>query len=142
MQKVIAESWAYYMRHVMTERKYGIASPEFVEQFIGYNNNAPVFGLSSNLNLLEDFSPLRTDDPFRWIPQGMFYDLVDNRNDNIAANPPRVLLDDNVNGYTNQQFFNALDGGTISLTTYRDRLLQQTNNNPVGVTQIFSFYGY
>ncbi len=61
--------------------------------------------LNSNLNLLEDFSPNRTADHFNWIPQGLYYDLFDNRNDNLA-NPPRVLLNDNVSTYTNQQFFN------------------------------------
>jgi hypothetical protein len=98
-------------------------------------------GLNAHLNLLEDFSPNRPNDPFRWIPQGLYYDLVDNRNDNISF-PRRVLLDDNVNGYTNQQFFNALDGSTPTIVEYRTRLLQQTSNNPNGVTQIFNFYGY
>jgi hypothetical protein len=93
--------------------------------------------------LLEDFNPRRTvEDPFFWIPQGLYYDLLDNRNDNLAI-PPRVLLNDVVTGYTNQQFFNALDDDINNLPTYRIRLLNENGNNQaVGVTSIFTFYRY
>lgn len=51
---------------------------------------------AKHLNLLEDFSPYRLPDPFRWIPQGLFYDLRDAQNENS----PVV---DQVSGYTNLQ---------------------------------------
>ncbi len=55
--------------------------------------------------------------------------------------PPRVLLNDNVAGYTNQQFFNALDADINSLPNYRIRLLSENGNSQAaGVTTIFSFY--
>ena len=109
---------------------------------IGYNLNAPVMGLSSNLNLLEDFSPLRTNDPFRWIPQGLFYDLVDNRNDRAITN--NILLPpDNVSNYTNQQLFDAIDNDITTIPQYRQRLLLENNNNQaVNVTSLFGFYNY
>lgn len=59
--------------------------------------------LNSNLNLLEDFDPInKPNNPFRWIPQGLFYDLFDIRNENVP-------VFDAVSNFTNQQFFNALD---------------------------------
>ncbi len=106
------------------------------------NFNSPVFGLSSNLNLLEDFSPARTNGPFRWIPQGLFYDLFDTRNDFAAtANP--LQPGDLVSGYTNQQFFDALDDDITTIPAYRQRLLNENNNNQVAnVTALFGFYNY
>lgn len=94
------QSWAYHTGHFLTNTKYGASSGMFIEQGIGYTNSSPVLGLNSNLNLLEDFSPLRTIGPFRWIPQGLYYDLMDDRNDfAITSNP--LHLNDLVFGYTN-----------------------------------------
>ena len=91
---------------------------------------------------MEDFDPSRINDPFRWIPQGLYYDLIDNRNDRNVI-PRSVDLDDNVTGYTNQQFFNALDVDINDLQSYRVRLLNQNaNNQAAGVNLIFNFYGY
>lgn len=90
---------------------------------------------------MEDFTPARTTDPFRWIPQGLMYDLIDNRNDNNAF-PRRVLLNDIVSGYTTAQLFNALQSDITTLQGYHARLISQINNNPAGVNTIFSFYGY
>ena len=101
-----------------------------------------IIGLSSNLNLLEDFSPLRTNDPFAWIPQGLYYDLVDDRND-FNGVPQRVSLVDNVSSYNIQELFNALDDDITNVPAYRVRLLQENSNrDAAGVTTIFSFYNY
>ncbi len=139
----LGESWAYHIGHFLTNARYGVQSPQFNEQGIGYVNNAPVPGLNSNLNLLEDFNPRRTiDDPFWWIPQGVYYDLIDDRNDRDAL-IPRVDLNDNVTGYTNLQFFNALDANINNLPAYRVRLLNENaNNQAAGVNTIFTFYDY
>ena len=104
------------------------------------NNNSGAL-LSIHLNLLEDFDPSRTGDPFRWIPKGLMYDLMDARNDNSVAFP-RVLLNDIVSGYTVAQLFNALQSDVNTLQQYHTRLSNQNTNNPAGVNIIFSFYGY
>lgn len=137
----LGESWAYHMGHFLSDQQYLLQSSQVIEQGIGYTNNNPVNGLSSHLNLLEDFNPNRTNDPFRWIPQGLMYDLMDDRNDNNAV-PRRVPLDDQVNGYTIEQLFNALQADVTTLQAYHTRLISQTNNNPAGVNIIFTFYGY
>ena len=46
-------------------------------------------------------------------------------------------------GYTNQQFYNALDPDIRSLPDFRVRLLTENGNNQaIGVNSIFNFYGY
>jgi hypothetical protein len=148
----LGESWASHMGHFMADRKYGGQNIATVEQQLVYRNGTiedlngtllAITGLNAHVNLLEDFSPARTvADPFFWIPQGLYYDLLDNRNDNLAI-PPRVLLNDVVTGYTNQQFFNALDDDLNTLPAYRIRLLSENGNNQaVNITSLFAFYRY
>jgi hypothetical protein len=153
----LGEGWAYHMGHFLTNIKYGGINLFAFEQGIAYDNgniynivnNAIVLpavaatGLNAHVNLLEDFSPRRTNnDPFAWIPQGLFYDLVDNRNDEIQ-NPPRVALNDAVSSYTNQELFNALDDDVTSVPAYRIRLLQENlNRDAAGVTTIFAYYNF
>ncbi len=137
----LGESWAYHMGHFLSDRKYGASSSALFEQGQNYNNGSPLPGLSSHLNLLEDFSSQRTNDPFFCIPQGLFYDLIDNRNDR-AATGNVILPNDNAINYTNQQFYNALESDIKSLPSYRIRLLNQNTNNQAGVTPLFTYYNY
>lgn len=144
----VAESWAYHYGRILADRVYaGFSSAQF-EQAFEYRNGTiwqfgsqvAITGLNAHVNLLEDFDPNRTFDPFFWIPQGIYYDMFDNRND-IQFN--RVFLDDQVVNYTNEQFFNALDNDITTLQQYRQRLLLENGNNQAaGVTTIFQFYGY
>ena len=140
------------MGHFMADRKYGGQNIATVEQQLIYRNGTiedlnfnllAITGLNAHVNMLEDFNPRRTvEDPFFWIPQGLYYDLLDNRND-FNFNTARVPLNDNVVGYTNQQFFNALDDDINNLPNYRIRLLNENGNNQaVNVNTISNFYGY
>jgi hypothetical protein len=50
---------------------------------------------------------------------------------------------DNVSGYTQQKFFNALQSDVISIPLYKARLLQQNNNNQQSnVDILFQSYNY
>jgi hypothetical protein len=74
-----------------------------------------------------------------WIPQGLPYDLWDNRNDAAFAGP----LIDNASGFTINQCFDALQTDVQSIPAFRDKLLQQNGNaQQVQVTQLFQQYGY
>jgi len=85
---------------------------------------------------LENYDPHLPNYPFNWIPKGLFYDMMDNRNEN---NP----VVDGVLGYTNQQFFNAFGSGITALAAYRQNLLQLNGNNQAAqVTNLFQQYGY
>jgi hypothetical protein len=90
---------------------------------------------------MEDFSPNRTADPFRWIPEGIYYDMIDDRNDFAVSGPPLPI--DNVLNYTNQQLFQSLGPNVKSMPQYRNRLLLDNGNNQQNqVIQLFLNYGY
>jgi len=86
------------------------------------------------LNAIEDFSPNRMNDPFRWIPEGIYYDMFDVRNENVP-----VL--DAVSNYSNLQFFNALDNDVRSIPQFRQRLFLETGFNQA-VINLFAEYNY
>ncbi len=105
-----------------------------------FTNPTPT-GLNCFLNAIENFNPNNNGDIWSWIPQGLPYDLIDDRNDNITISSLRPI--DNVNSYTNQQIFNALQSDVRSIAAFRDRLLQQNGNNQAAnVNLLFQQYGY
>ncbi len=94
-------------------------------------------GLNANLAAIESFDPDLPTDVHRWIPEGLPYDLLDNRNDNFFP------IIDNVTGYTINQCYNALQTDIQSIPAFRDRLLLQNGNTQqVQVNQLFQQYGY
>jgi len=134
---LLGESWAYHMGLFLSDRKYALNSSPAFAQRIQYTNNSPLTGLSSHINLLEDFSPNRTNDPDRWIPVGLYYDLFDVRNE------PTFPITDGVSNFTNQQFFSALDADIRSVPQYRDRLVgENPNNQTTQVRNLFNQYHY
>ncbi len=136
----LTDRFTYNISHSFTAARYGVQSPQFNEQGIGYAFNILVGGLSSNLNLLEHFDPNRIADPFRWVPQGLYYDMIDERNETRITGG---VVDDLVNGNTNLQFFNALDTDINTLQLFRQRLLTENGNNQnIPVTNLFFQYGY
>lgn len=138
------EMWGNHVKKWYSERHYGNGGPvaaNFISRLQGlaFSNNA-ASGLNANYWSIENFNPNRNQDVHRWIPQGIPYDLFDNRNDNlfIATRPI-----DNANGFTLNQSFNALQSDVRSIPAFRDRLLQQNGNaQQVQVNQLFQQYGY
>ncbi len=133
----LGESWAYHMGQFLADRQYGNQSSCAGEQGTCYSNGS-ITGLNSHRIALEIFNPTFTSDPFYWIPKGLYYDLLDVRNETIATGGP---IDDNVSGYTNQQFFNAFNSSITSLEAYRQNL-PNINNQAVEVINLFQQYGY
>lgn len=132
----VGESWAEHVAQVFSDIQYrNFPSEKFNIQGV-YRNNQPVVGLSSHLNAIEDFNPNFANNPFRWIPEGLYYDMFDVRNEFFP-------VQDNVLDYTNQQFFNALDNDVRSIPQFRIRLLAENGNNQaVQVTDLFGRYNY
>lgn len=135
------EMWGNHCEKWYSERHYGnggVVAANFNSFLQGqfFLNNS-VAGLNANYSAIESFNPNRPQDVHRWIPQGLPYDLFDNRND--FPNP----ITDNVAGFTINQSFNALQPDVRSITAFRDRLLQQNGNNQQAqVNQLFQQYGY
>ena len=93
--------------------------------------------MNCNINALENHDPNFLADVHHWIPQGVCYDLIDNRND---AGAP---VFDNVAGYTTQQCFNALQSDVRTIPEFRNRFLQQVGTaQQAQVNDLFFRYGY
>jgi hypothetical protein len=142
----VGESWAEHVAQVFCDQRYGALTTAFnvfkQKQDINYSIDFPVIGFGAHLNAIEDFSPYRTNDPFRWIPEGVYNDLTDNRNDALAV-PLRVNIDDQVNVYSNQQLFQAIGPNVKSMPQFRAVLLQENNNAQAPqVNLLFSRYNY
>lgn len=144
----VGEAWAYHMGHYLADKKWGLQCTTFPEQGSDNKNftNTLLFmnggGYSSQHNFLEKFNPNRNNslDPNAWIPKGLMNDLMDG-----GIEDPQSTIDiyDNVSGYTNAQFFNALTTDVGGMFSYRDKLLQQNNNNQASAVNIlFQRYGY
>ncbi len=99
-----------------------------------FYNYTPVSGLSSHINLLEAFDPNKSDDPDRWIPTGLYYDLLDGINENTP-------ITDRATGYTNANFFNGLDNDVVSMVLLKSRLIQE-NGNDQNLINLFALYHY
>lgn len=138
----LSEGWAYHLGHYFTDERYGNSSSDLYDdgQQASYYNGSPTAGLSSHLNLLENFNPNSATAHFKWIPKGLFYDLNDTRND-FLFDP--TMTNDQVSGYTNQQLFNAFQSNIYTLQDFRIKLLQTTTNSTSAfVPNLFSQYGY
>ena len=142
-QIALGEGWAYHIGHYFTDKKYGIAHSSNLYddgQQTYYYNGSPTTGLSSHLNLLENFNPNSATDHFKWIPTGLFYDLMDPANETVAG---FNFVNDYVSGYTNAQMFNTFQANIYTLQDYRVKLLQTISNPTSGqVTGLFAQYHY
>ena len=140
----LGESWAEYIGQYFADKTYGQHSSTYISVFSGEQgeNNYPLNGYSSHINDLENFVPNVSGAHFSWIPVGLYYDMNDPRNDATAV--PRIVnIDDQVSGYTNQQFFNAFSSSITSMGSYKTNLLNQNGNNQsTQVTSLFSQYGF
>jgi hypothetical protein len=136
------EMWGNHVEKWYSERHYGnggVVAANFISRLQGqaFSNDA-TSGLNANYWSIENFNPNRVADVHRWIPQGIPYDLFDNRDDGGFP-----IATDNVNGFTINQSFNALQPDVRSIPAFRDRLLQQNaNTQQVQVNQLFQRYGY
>jgi hypothetical protein len=139
----VGEMWGNHCEYIYTNRHYGnggSASGNFQArmQNIDYDN-IPA-GLNAYLNAIENHNPNSTA-LWSWIPQGLPYDLFDNRNELAVSGFPNV--NDNASLFTTQQCFNALQSDVRTIPEFRDRLLQLNGNiQQAQVNQLFNQYGY
>lgn len=134
----LGEGWAFHMGHFLSDQQYGLQSSQVNDQGIGYTNNNPIAGLSSHLNLLENFVPTLQTDPFHWIPNGLMLDLMDN-----TAEPTQTFVNDQVSGFTIQQLYLALQADVNTVPQYRARLIQQNPGTPTNaIIDLFASYNY
>ena len=119
----VGEMWGNHSQYIFTNRHYGNGGGGNASFPVGFTASMQgsdwpniAGGLNANLNAVENFNPFiaSTTDPHRWIPQGICYDLFDNRNDRLFGG----FVTDNVTGYTFQQCFNALQSDIRSIPLF------------------------
>ena len=94
------------------------------------NSTAP------HADVLENFNPNYTPDPFRWIPKGLMWDLIDNT-------PGETIVIDQVSGYSISQIFGALKSDVTSVPQYKSRFLQlYGTTQQTQVNNLFNSYPY
>ncbi len=134
----VVEAWANFLGPTVADVAYGIQSSPYIYQNFGlvYLSTATE---SSFIRAMERFDPNQPNDEVAWIPKGIMHDLRDNTN----VDEPFPSTDDQVSGYTIPQMFNALNNDVTNPIQYRNRLLQQNNNNQQAqVNTLFARYGY
>jgi len=128
------EGWAYHYGHYLTGLRYTTKASCTSSQDYGNVFCPPT--TNPHWAALESFRPNLFDDPFRWIPKGIFEDL----RDNTPAEPTVV---DQASGFTNQQLINAIDFDVRSPLSYRNRFLQENGNaQATAVNTLFNQYNY
>lgn len=107
------------------------------------NNYCPDLTNHPDIDVLENYVPSYTPDPFHWIPKGIMEDLIDN-----TTEPPATGVNDQVSGFTIAQIFSALQSDVTTVQQYKARLILQnpnTPNNPnlsTQITNLFASYNY
>jgi hypothetical protein len=149
----VGEMWGNHVEKIYADRYFrngGAAAANFISRMQGgiWANeiNSFPFGtvntiptLNPNLAAIESFDPNLGADVHRWIPQGLPYDLLDNRNDLAFFG----AVNDNVTGYTINQCYDALQPEVQSIPAFRDRLLLNSGNNQQAqANQLFNAYNY
>ena len=142
----VGEGWAYHMGHYLANKKWGLQSTTFPEQgtdIKSWGPNVLMFSnsstFSSHQNFLEQYNPNYNRDANRWIPKGLFNDMMDNGTEPYLLNG----IIDNVHGFTNQQFYKALLPTIDNLTQYKNKFLQQNGyQQQAQINQLFQQYGY
>lgn len=130
------------MGHYIADNTYETSTSCQKEQVGGTNWCNTIGNRHPYIDVDKYFYPNLSSDYFKWIPKGLFQDLRDNRNDLLAV-PQRVAINDQVNGFTNQQMFNALQWDITTLAQYQVRFKQQNPNNQTAlITNLFGQYNY
>jgi len=132
---VLWEAWAYHIGYELTLAEFngvGGTTDNSVVELIGFENFDP---LPIGGEDITPFNPLTTFWE-GWIPGGIMLDLTDVNSDII-----RPGFTDNVDSYTNEDIYNALDWGIESPQEFRDRLLRESGDRDrADVINLFEGY--
>ncbi len=126
----VIESWGYHVGMTLSDTHYGATSSNYGSQGVLFISGTT----SSYIKALERYNPNLTSDIGRWIPIGIFNDLIDTANEST----PVV---DNTSGFTHSQLFSCID--VASIPALKDKIQVLPNNSQQSaVTSLFSSYGY
>lgn len=151
-RKVGSAFWAKYISYILTYGAYGdgtgnnaelCALGEMWGYHMGYQAVIDKYGNSNSAvknYWVENFRPYKT--PYSpqsnysdWLPKGLLWDLQDTNKDYVNS------IRDNAYGFSNKQFYNALDSDIKSPQAFKTRLLKETNNRQkTYVDELFKAY--
>lgn len=140
----LAEGWAFFLGHFMADREWGMESTAFPEQGSFKKNSdlltfESVGEMSSHAHFLEAFAPARKEDPDRWIPKGLFWDLMDGPTESFQDS--HVV--DQVSGLTPEQMFRMLTPDVKSMLDYKTSLLRwYGKGQKAEIIDLLRYYGY
>ena len=143
----LGEGWAYFMGHFLANLRYGNVARPQTEQAGGTTWTSTAYPVCINqtgnstaphADVLENFNPNLGADPFRWIPQGLMWDMMDNTPTEVNIN-----INDQVSGFSIASIFNSLQSDVTTVPQYRTRFIQQNpGNQTTALTTLFSSYHY
>ena len=93
--------------------------------------------LNAHTRYLEEWSPDVQEDAYRWVPTGLYYDLVD---DGIGLESVSGITDD-VNYFTNQNLWQAMiQNSPLTVSTFKNNLNQMRPANVTTTNSLFDQY--
>ena len=137
----MSESWGFHMGWYLDRKKYG--SSVIVTESINEKYKPMQTGNSDNdIHRVVDGTTKTFLYHEGWVPAGILLDLMDSKSDYIRGSYPDYFYDD-AEGFSNQDFFNALDKDVRSPQQFRDRLMKNTSDrDKTDVTKLFEAYYY
>jgi len=125
------------IEYILTDQRYGVNAFCEMEQ-VGGTNYCRNLTNHPDIDVLENFTSGLPTDPFRWIPKGLMYDLMDN-----SIELTLTGVNDQVSGFTIAQIFAALQSDVTSVPACKARFIQQNpGNQTTQINSLFSSYNY
>ena len=128
----VIEGWGFHVGATISDSHYGVQSSPYTFQLDEFTT---FLQRSSYVRALEAFNPNLNADPHRWIPKGIFNDLIDNAVE-IGA-----ILDPVNGGFTQSQLFDCLDVTNVGALRNNIQALPG-NTQQAQVNALFVTYGY
>lgn len=133
----IIEMWGGHMEEVYADRRYGVFHSNNPSPFADIQNRR------RHIFQLEQFNPNNLADEDRWIPVGLFWDLIDHN----ADNPPGVNdpVQDFIRNYQHSQCLQAISDSPQTVQAVRNMLrgnFLPPGQSQTNVNMLFLEYGY
>lgn len=136
----IIEAWGNHIGGIFADMHYGIDCS--LSRDASTPNEKQKARFIYRPGGLEQYNP-NSSSLNAWIPEGVFWDLMDDKAHNLA---PLSVLDpitDNVQGVTNTQVFSAItQGAPTTIVAVRDAIKVNSGVNAGQIDFLFLMYGY
>jgi hypothetical protein len=137
----IMEAWATHIGLLFADMEYG-EECELSRRNTRSEDKTRARYIYRSTFGLETFDP-NSGNANAWMPDGIFWDLWDDKVHNRAPLYVSEPVRDNIQGVSNQLMFNAITQGTpTELVTVKNTLKSSWNGNTAEIDSLFLEYGY